>query len=336
LDVAPEVAHSGVQAAAIQNRVHPVRAFLQGLVWDGVPRIDDWLSTYLGAEPSRYVRAVGAKFLIGAIARIMQPGCKMDSMLVLEGEQGVGKSSAVRLLFGDDWFADALPDISGKEAALQIQAKWVIEMSELDAFRRKEITEIKAFLSRTSDRYRPPYGRYAIDKPRQCVFVGTTNCDDYLKDSTGNRRFWPVWCTKADLSRLEVDREQIWSEALTRYSEGGQWHLTPEEEALAQIEQAGRMAEDPWASLIDAYVWTKDKVTTEEVLEKGIDLAVDRRDQLARRRVNAHLMRWGWVHKKSGGQRPLVRPTVIPDEKVQYAPKRSSIISLPEDDEPGL
>jgi putative DNA primase/helicase len=319
LDVNPDIVSYGVLTAAMRNRIHPVQDYLRGLEWDGEERLSSWLTTYLGVESTPYSKAVGTRFLIAAVARVMNPGCKADTMLVLEGRQGIGKSSAVKTLFGEHWFADSLPQLSSKEAAMQIQGKWVVEVAELEAFRRSEITDIKAFLSRSSDRFRAPYARFPQDSPRQCVFVGTTNSDDYLKDASGNRRFWPVRCDNIDLPRLATDREQIWAEALELFVWGMPWHLTPDEEVYARAEQSARLAEDVWAPQIDAYVWSRQRVTTEEILEYALGVPIGRRDQLARMRVNAHLTRWGWEHRKSGGQRPFLRPDPIPAEKLSFA-----------------
>jgi predicted P-loop ATPase len=162
-----------------------------------VQRLDSWALTYLGADDTPLNRAFGALWAISAIARIMQPGAKADHMLILEGPQGARKSTALKVLAGADWFTDELAEIGSKDAAQQMRGVWIIEIAELDAIGRAEVSRIKAFLSRTVDRYRPPYGRYVIDVPRQCVFAGSVNPDTYLRDETGNRRFWPVRCGRS-------------------------------------------------------------------------------------------------------------------------------------------
>ncbi|AMN47195.1 hypothetical protein ACG33_08825 [Steroidobacter denitrificans] len=168
---------------------HPIRDYLKRLEWDGKPRLDDWLTTYLQAKgaPEAYLRAVGAKWMIAAIARVIEPGCQADYALVLEGGQGKKKSSALRALAGDEHFSDSLPgDLSSKDAADHIRGKWIIELPELAQFRKSEIETVKAFITRRVERFRPAFGRFEIEYPRQCVFAGTTNEDQYLIDDTGD------------------------------------------------------------------------------------------------------------------------------------------------------
>ena len=218
-----------VGAVAREITVHPVRDHLGALAWDGVPRIETWACRYLGAEDTAFNRSVGALWLISAVARIFRPGVKADHMLVLEGPQGARKSTALKILAGEDWFTDELPDLGSKDAAMHMQGVWIIEIAELDAIGKAEVSRIKAFLTRTTDRFRPPYGRYTIEVPRQCVFAGTVNPDTYLRDETGNRRFWPVRCGTIDIDALARDRDQLWAEAVARFRAGAIWWLeTPE------------------------------------------------------------------------------------------------------------
>jgi predicted P-loop ATPase len=212
-----------VQAVARQNGVHPVRDFLNNLKWDGTARIESWLTTYLGGEDSVYMRAVGPRFLISAVARIFVPGCQADHLLILEGPQGLLKSSALRVL-ADPWFTDSLSRVGTKDAAMEITGVWLIEMSELDALTKAGNSAIKSFVTRRADRFRPPYGRRLIQRPRQCVFAGTINpVGGYLKDPTGARRFWPVECGFIDLDALIRDRDQLWAEAVARFRGGAPW-----------------------------------------------------------------------------------------------------------------
>jgi hypothetical protein len=161
------------------------------LHWDGVERLDRWLSTYLGADDSDYSRAVGSRWLISAVARTFQPGAKADCCLILEGPQGIRKSTALRTIAGE-YFTDELADLGSKDAAMQTRGVWIIELSELDSLSHAEVARIKAFMSRTTDRFRPPYGMRLVESPRQCVFAGTVNHGTYLRDETGGRRFWPI------------------------------------------------------------------------------------------------------------------------------------------------
>ena len=199
INVAPMVVSRSVNAVAREITVHPVRDYLGALAWDGMPRLETWPCRYLGAEDTAFNRTVGALWLISAVARIFRPGVKADHMLVLEGPQGAKKSTALKILAGEAWFTDELPDLGSKDAAMHMHGVWIIEMAELDAIGKAEVSRIKAFLTRTTDRYRPPYGRYTIEVPRQCVFAGTVNPDTYLRDETGNRRFWPVRCGTIDI-----------------------------------------------------------------------------------------------------------------------------------------
>jgi predicted P-loop ATPase len=229
-----------VERVARDQPYHSVREFLAALKWDREPRLDNWLETYLRAAGARpYLRAIGSKFLIAAVARVTRPGCQVDSALVLEGLQGTGKTSVVRIL-GAPWVTDSVHDMAGADAAIQLAGVWFVEQSELAAMRRSDVEVVKAFISRTVDRYRPPYGKRSIDVPRQCVFVGTTNDAQYLRDHTGNRRFWPVRCGQIDLDGLARDRDQLLAEACYRFLIGEHWHLVGEEVALAAAQQASR------------------------------------------------------------------------------------------------
>jgi len=232
-----------VSLVAKDSRVHPVREYLGALEWDRTERLDSWLTTYLGADgPPQYLRAVGRCWLISAVARVEAPGCQADHSLVLEALQGAGKSSAARILaVKPNWFADSIGDLRNKDAAIVLSGKWVIELSELSSTRRAEVEPVKAYLSRTHDTFRPPYGRRAITIPRQCVFIGTTNEGEYLHDKTGNRRYWPVLCQSINLTDLERDRDQLWAEAVHCYRAGEKWHLSNKEALLAAEEQESRV-----------------------------------------------------------------------------------------------
>ena len=241
IPAAAGVVGRGIQTVARENRVHPVRDYLHALNWDGTPRLDSWLGRYLGVEDSPYVHAVGSRFLISAVARVERPGCKADQVLILEGPQGILKSSALQAL-ANPWFTDRISSLGSKDAAMEVAGVWLVEMSELDALTKASNSAIKSFVTRRSDRFRPPYGRHVIDHPRQCVFAGTINpLEGYLNDPTGARRFWPVVCGDIDLETLVRDRDQLWAEARVRFQAGMPWWLdTPELEALARPEQEAR------------------------------------------------------------------------------------------------
>lgn len=227
-----------------KNRYHPIREYLQGLVWDGVSRVDTLLVDYLGAEDSLYTRAVTRKAIVAAVARVFVPGIKFDYMLVLVGRQGIGKSHIVSLL-GQSWYSDSLNTVQGKEAYEQLQDAWLIEMAELSATKKAEAEAVKHFISKREDIYRVAYGKRVTKFPRQCVFFGTTNDNEFLRDKTGNRRFWPLVvgvCEKKknlwdDMVQAEVD--QIWVEALELWNSGESLYLGAdiEKEAIKRQEQ---------------------------------------------------------------------------------------------------
>ena len=231
-------------------------------------RPDLWLTAYLGAADTEYPRAVGSRWLISAVARIFQPGAKADCCLILEGPQGIRKSTALRTLAGE-YFTDELADLGSKDAAMQTRGAWIIELSELDSLSHSEVARIKAFMSRTTDRFRPPYGMRLVESPRQCVFAGTVNHSTYLRDETGGRRFWPLACGRIDVDALACDRDQLWAEAKARFDAGSVWWLdTAELIQLASDQQVDRYEGDPWEEVIAPWVETRSSVSISEVLEK--------------------------------------------------------------------
>jgi predicted P-loop ATPase len=293
-----------VQAAARHNPFHPVRAYFDALVWDGVPRLDTWLVTYFHAEDGKYVRAIGARYLISGVARIYWPGCKVDHVLGLEGPQGKQKSEALRTLAIDDsWFTDRWSHVASKDAALEIAGVLIVEIAEMDALTRATSSAIKAFLTRRRDRFRPPYGKHTVNLPRQCVFAVTINppVGGYLKDPTGARRFWPVACRgMIDRDGLEQVRDQLWAEAVHRFKAGAPWWLeTPELEALATAEQAMRFVVDAWEEPVREWVGDRVDVGLFEVLEHALGFVRERQTQLAQKRIVAILGRMGLEKRRS-------------------------------------
>lgn len=272
-----------VQAAARYNPFHPVREYLDALHWDGTPRLDTCLVTYFHAQDSEYIRAVGPRFLISAVARVCQPGCQVDHMLVLEGPQGKQKSQSLRTLaIKDEWFSDRLSHMASKDAAIEVAGVWLFEIAEMDALMRASSSTAKAYLTRRHDRFRPPYGKHTTNLPRQSVFAGTINppVGGYLKDLTGARRFWPVACHgMIDSAGIERDRDQLWAEAVHRYRAGQKWWLeTPELEALATAEQSARLVADPWIHPVKQWLRDRNDVTLSEVLQGA--LGIETSDEL--------------------------------------------------------
>jgi putative DNA primase/helicase len=241
-----------VMSAARSNCFHPVRDYLTALDWDGTHRLRTLLPHYFSTVDNLYTQEVGRRWMISAVARVMRPGCKVDTMLIIEGEQGKRKSTALAALVGQNWFADTKLDLAKVDAYQALRGKWVIEMAELDAMKNQELTRIKAFLTSSKDSYRPSYGKRVRDYERQTVFAGTTNEDKYLQDLTGNRRFWPVAAGDIRIDELARDRDQLWAEAFQAFQGGANWWLDTEELILlAEGQQEERMVDEhPWMPLI--------------------------------------------------------------------------------------
>lgn len=267
LTVGPQVARQAVEIVARRQGWHPVTEYLEGLEWDRRDRLGDLASTYLGAEKTDYTIAVSQAFLTGAVARVKRPGCKMDAMPVFEGQQGIGKNRALQVLF-TPWFSEEMANLSSKDAAMQLRGAWCVVIDELDAFSKAETTQIKAFLSRQIDRFRPPYGSRVEEFPRQCVFAGTTNKRDYLRDATGNRRFWPLGCGRVDIEAIERDRDQLWAEARTLYEVGQRWWFDEEVAHLARREQKDRYVGDPWEEAVQRWISDRQQISIGEILQR--------------------------------------------------------------------
>jgi predicted P-loop ATPase len=271
-----ESVRDAIDAYARAHGYHPLRDYLESLQWDGRQRVDTWLITHLDASESEYTRGVGEMFLVSMVARIFEPGCKADHMLVLEGPQGTLKSTACAILAGD-WFSDNLPDITaGKDVSQHLRGKWLIEVAEMHAMSRAEASLLKSFISRTTERYRPSYGRLEVVEPRQCVFVGTTNKEAYLRDETGGRRFWPLKCGTIDVDSLAEDRNQLFAEAVALYRTGRAWWPDRKFELEhAMPEQAARYESDPWEPLVRNYLASKTRVSLLEVFVGALKYEVE-------------------------------------------------------------
>jgi len=246
-------------------------------------------------------------FLVAMVARIYEPGCQADYMLVLEGEQGAGKSRACRTLAGE-WFSDCLPDIRHKDAAQHVRGKWLIEVAELSAISKADTEALKAFISRPFERFRPPYGHKEVIEPRQCLFIGTTNRTTYLRDETGARRFWPVKVGRIDLDALQDDRGQLFAEAIETYRRNAPWwpddlfereHIRPQQE--------DRFERDPWEEAIADPTAPLSRVRVTDMAREVLDIEGAKVGTAEQRRIAAVLIGLGWKPTRDWQGRAYVR-----------------------------
>lgn len=297
-----------VMRHAKDNAFHPVRDYLRSLKWDGTQRLDHWLHACLGARDIPFVRAAGRKTLIAAVARAFQPGAKVDTVLVLEGPQGIKKSTAIATLFGEEYTAESvnLFDQHNK-MVMAMMGAWCVELAEFIAITRRDENQVKGMLSMRSDRVVLPYAKMASDHPRQCIFFGTINPGEagYLTDSTGNRRYWPVEVTKADIEKIAARRDQIWAEAYRAFTDGEPWWLSSAEEALAAGEVADREEYDVWDEVLHGkfedyrennFGTELREITISEAL-RMIGVPNERMDRKARDRAASSLRRLGFSSK---------------------------------------
>lgn len=327
-----------VNVVALQNKFHPVREYLDGCAWDGVPRIETLLVDYLGAEDTAYTRAVTRKALVAAVARIFNPGCKFDYMLTLRGRQGIGKSALIAKL-GGRWFSDSFTTLQGKDAYEQVLGVWIMEVGELAGMRKAEAETIKLYISKQVDRFRPAYGRRLQEFPRQCIFIGTTNETQFLRDATGNRRFWVVDTPNEPQHSLwdELTPETvrcIWAEAVELYRAGEALYLPRELEEAAREVQETYEEENPRAGIVQDYLerrlppdwdimdllarrqWLegtqegtvqRTTVCTMEIWAEALGGNPDRLDRYAGKEIREIMERMpGWRH--NGNKRATIRP----------------------------
>jgi putative DNA primase/helicase len=327
-----EMMHHAVRLAAEMNPSHPLREYLEGLTWDGKRRLNRWLSRYMRVKDTPYSRAVGSKWMLSAVARAYIPGCQADYVLIIEGGQRAGKSTGIAALCHlPEWYLETGVELGSKDAFHQIRNKWIVELAELDSLSRADASRIKAFITAKTDSYRPSYGRESIDQPRGCVFVGTTNEQEYLRDETGGGRWWPVWShatigSPIDVEALRETKDQLWAEAVSRYKAGEPWHIT-DPAILAAIAEAQeeRRQNEPWETPVRRYLNNpkrqEEGVTALQVLQDVIGIPPTEADKGQSMKMVRVLVSLGWRHvatpRLNGRQVKIYKPqgvTGVTDE----------------------
>jgi predicted P-loop ATPase len=352
LSVSESVAIPAVKLAAHRRRIHPVKEWLDSLRWDAQRRLPSWLVDIMGCDDSPYTRAVGQAWAISAVARIYQPGCKVDTVLVLEGPPGIFKSSILRALVGDEWFLEMnVTDVSNKDAMQILKRKWIAEFPEIDGLSKAEQSSVKAYFSRQVDTYRASYGKGSRDYKRQAVFAATTNKGEWLVDETGGtgRRMWPVRCRRGDIGLARAIRDQFWAEARARYESGELWHIVdPEIRDAERAEQEKRFRVDPWETPIATWIdhpsrsltMLENGVTTTEIMSIGgaLSIEIGRMTHTDSIRVGSILRRLGWWprQERRGGVRARVYRKEGPDTHTNAAhDPTSDPLELTESELPG-
>ncbi len=292
-----------IKTVATHARFNPIRDYLQALRWDGIPRLAGGMwegetqphgaAEYLGAPADEIFGTFLTKWHISAVARIMRPGCKADCMLVIEGAQGKMKSTYLRMMAtikGHEYFADGIGDIANKDSIMLMAGCWIVENAEMDGFSRQDLRTIKAWLSRTTDRYIPKFESEPREVPRTFVVSGTHNPSGhgYLKDPTGNRRFWPLPVSSIDLPRVTADKDQIWAEAVARFTAGEIWWLSQDEESQCDRLTQDRRSVDPWGYKIDPLIGLSRVVRLDEVLDR-LAIPSAQQNELTVKRVGDYL-----------------------------------------------
>ncbi|KQV14015.1 virulence protein E [Rhizobium sp. Root1203] len=308
-DPEPKYTRDAIRLLAMQNAYDPVKDYLNGLKWDGVKRLDTWLRDYVGAADDGLTRAIGRAVLVAGVRRVRRPGCKFDFVMVLEGPQGGGKSTLLKVLAGgEEYFSDEI--LVGEDYKAQqelLRGKWIVEIPELAGLSGAEVRKVKAFVSKTHDRARGAFQRSVEEAPRRCIMIGTTNDSEYLKDQTGNRRFWPVAVGKIDLAGLREVRDQLWAEAAAEEPEAADPITIPEDLwGEAAKRQAERVAGDLWDELLEPElskvakpVEDELRITAGTVFEKVLKMEpklVRRHDTV---RLADCMRRLGWTGPKA-------------------------------------
>jgi len=284
--------YEAVLTVADGDKRNVLADWLGSLTWDGVSRLADLMPTGFGTVPDAYHIRVGECWLLSLVARALQPGCKVDTMPVFEGSQGLGKSSALAIL-GGEWFGECHEDFGSKDFVLSLKGKWLIEVAEMHSFRRQDVDRLKGIMSTRIDRIRLPYGRATEDHPRQSVFAGTTNRDDWQADDTGARRFWAVRCGFLNLQWLRDNREQLFAEAVSRFKAGETWWSVPVAEAA--IVATERRPDDPWEEVLARYLETNRTYTARQLLGEPLQVDVKDQTKMLAARVGSILRQLGWT-----------------------------------------
>ena len=329
------VAEEAARLVAWDARFHPVREWLERMPpWDGQARLPHLLPTVFGTDVNEYTTHIGQSLLVSSVARVFKPGCKVDEMVVLEGGQGLGKSTCIAELFGFDWYLETSEPPTTKDFYVTMQGHTVVEIGEMQSFSKADINQVKMAITRRDDKYRAPYERHGDSHLRQCVFIGTTNADTYLSDPTGARRFLPVLVHKADIEYIRQWRNELWAEALHLYSTGFKWWDYPQD--IAREEQDARYVEDPWEEIIINYLegqapqvhypdglWGPiNEVTTMTLLQHALQMDIAKMNKPEQRRVAEILRRLGWLkskQKRVPGTLKRVRPYLRPEAECSAA-----------------
>lgn len=318
-----------IASVADKNGFHPAREYLSSLEWDGKNRLDFALKEiYACTDDPRYLAVVFRKWMVAAVKRVFEPGCKFDSMLIIEGPQNIGKSSSLGHLStfnGVSYFADNIKNINDKDTLMTMNGKLIIEFAELSSWHAAETNDLKAFMSRQVDMYRPPYDRTVMEVPRQCVFAGTTNpTGGYFRDATGNRRYWPVYAAKINFNILFEWRDQLWAEAVHLYHAGEKIWLEGDEYQIAEKEQSKRYKFDAWFDDIEQLCVDRDFVSYADIYE-GLNIERSRKDFQSKSRITSIMTSLGYkeirktvLNKKVSGWALERKDTQIVLEEIEW------------------
>lgn len=289
-----QAVQDAVMLVARMDTRNEAKAYLDGLQWDEVERLPLFFPDCFGTDDTEYTRAVGLSFWLSIVARVTRPGCKVDTMVVLEGLQGAGKSRALSII-GGRWFTEATQAPTDKDFYMNLAGKMLVEIGEMDAFNRAEVTKVKQVITCQVDRYRAPYERRAADHPRRCVFAGTTNRDDWNKDETGARRFLPLTVVTVNHEALASMRDQFFAEAMARLARGENWWSLPAEATLEQ--QEARRDVDELEATVAEWMLGRSVITIKEIMDNLMKLPLERQDRMMQLRIGKALRVLGWVRK---------------------------------------